>query len=215
MATFAQLSKGAEAELRQAVQGLVDSHAASNALQAGNYAPPIRLADACGVLVSLERRFAHQPVVLIVSRGPWCPVALAELQALNDLVPSLDAVGARAAAITPQSPDDNRKTAEALQLNYLVLSDPRGRVARALGLHYQLSAKATALCRGEMGAMLPEPDRSGRSWLPMDARYVIDANGVIAYSEVDPNPSLPRKLMGLMTVVLRCTREAGRAFSGE
>lgn len=208
MAGFAALSKRAEAELRQAIQALIDSHAAASALQAGSYVPPIRLADTSGALVTMERRFARKPLVLVISRGPWCPVALAELQALNELVPCLDAVGAGAAAVTPQSPDDNRRTAETLGLNYVLLSDLRGRVARAFGVQYRLSVEATAVCRGEVGTMLPEPDRSGRCWLPMDARYVIDANGVVAYSEVDPDPALPRNMMGLMTVVTRCSQRS-------
>ncbi len=104
--------------LRQVAQSLLDTGAASYALHAGGYAPPVRLLDINGAPLSLERRFAKQPLILVFSRGPWCPVSRAELSELQNFLPALVQTGAGAAAITPQLVADNRATAEALRLNF-------------------------------------------------------------------------------------------------
>ena len=189
--------------LRQVAQSLIDTGAASYALHAGGYAPPVRLLDTNGVPLSLERRFAKQPLILVFSRGPWCPVSRAELSELQDFLPALVQTGAGAAAITPQLVADNRATAEGLGLNFPLLSDSRGRIARAFGLHYKLSTGVTALGHAEIGASLPAADRAGRSWLAMSARYVIGPTGIIEYSEVDPNPTRPPEFTRLLRVLAR------------
>ncbi len=127
----------------------------------------------------------------------------AELSELQDFLPALVQTRAGAAAITPQRGADNRATAEALGLNLPLLSDSRGRIARAFGLHYKLPTGVTALGHAEIGASLPAADRAGRSWLAMSARYVIGPTGIIEYSEVDPNPTRPPEFTRLLRVLAR------------
>jgi peroxiredoxin len=114
---------------------------------------------------------------------------------------ALAEVDAGSAALTPQSAKDNRETAGNLGLNILLLSDAGGHAPRTFGLHFKLPADITALARAELGAAAPPPDRTGRSWLPMSASYVIRANGVIAYSELDPRPAQASTLTNLQTVL--------------
>ena len=67
-----------------------------------------------------------------------------------------------------------------------ILSDVRGKVAAAFGLRFELPAYLVELyksLKNDLPTFNDDP-----SWsLPMPARYVIDRDGTILYSEVNPD----------------------------
>lgn len=172
--------------MERATAELVASGQAGRALKAGDHAPAFILNDAAGTPVSLADRLAKGPLVISFYRGVWCPYCNLELQALQDMLPQLRALGADLVAISPQTAANSRKSQRQNKLDFAILSDTHNDVAAAFGLRFALPDYLVDLykaLKNDLPAFNGDP-----SWtLPMPARYVIGQDGLIAYAEVNPD----------------------------
>ncbi|HTR11115.1 MAG TPA: peroxiredoxin-like family protein [Paraburkholderia sp.] len=172
--------------MERATADLIASGQAARAIKAGQRAPQFSLKDQDGHIVSSSERLGHGPLVVTFYRGVWCPYCNLELQALNEALPQLRALGASIVAISPQTPANSRKAVRENALGFAVLSDPRGETSSAFGLRFALPddlIEAYKRLRNDLAAFNDDP-----SWtLPMPARYVIGRDGVVLYSEVNPD----------------------------
>jgi len=172
--------------MHRATAGLIASGAATRTLKAGDHAPAFILADPEGRPVSSTDLLAQGPLALSFYRGVWCPYCNMELQALQETLPEIRALGASLIAISPQTPVNSRKSIRQNALSFPILSDPRNDTAAAFGLRFALPDYLVDLYRNlknDLPAFNGEP-----SWtLPMPARYVIAPDGLILYAEVNPD----------------------------
>jgi peroxiredoxin len=129
---------------------------------------------------------AQGPLVVTFYRGVWCPYCNIELHAINEALPQIRARGANVVAISPQTAVNSRKSVRDNSLNFPVLSDAKGETAAAFGLRFSLPDYLVDLyknLRNDLPAFNDDP-----SWtLPMPARYVIGHDGIVLYSEVNPD----------------------------
>ncbi len=114
-------------------------------------------------------------------RGVWCPYCNLELQALQDTLPEIAARGASLVAISPQTAPNSRKSQRDNKLSFPILSDTNSEVANAFGIRFALQDYESF--KNDLPVINGDP-----SWaLSMPARYVIGTDGIIAYSEVNPD----------------------------
>ena len=174
------------ATMHRATAELVASGAGARALKAGDTAPTFTLSDPDGRPVSSVDLLAKGPLVISFYRGVWCPYCNMELQALQETLPALEALGAGLLAISPQTPVNSRKSVRQNALSFPILSDPRNAVAAAFGLRFELPDYLVDLyksLKNDLPAFNGDP-----SWtLPMPARYVVAQDGTILYAEVNPD----------------------------
>src|SRR5216683_2580320 len=89
-------------------------------------------------------------------------------------------------SISPQTAPNSRKSRRDNKLGFPILSDTKSEVAHAFGIRFALPDYPVELYKGfgsDLAVLNDDP-----AWvLPMPARYVIGADGVIAYSEVNPD----------------------------
>lgn len=173
---------------------LIASGQAERALKAGDRAPAFQLPDANGNRVSSAELLASGPLVVTFYRGVWCPYCNMDLQAIEEAAEEIRSRGAALVAISQQTPTNNAKAQRDHRLSFPVLADRGGEVAAAFGLRWSLPddlKKVMMSFRVDLALFNGES-----SWtLPMPARYVIAADGVIAYAEVNadytrrPDPS--------------------------
>jgi peroxiredoxin len=172
--------------MRRATEELIASAQAQRARKAGDRAPDFILADPDGKLVSSRELLAKGPLVVSFYRGVWCPYCNLELQALQDALPEISARGASLVAISPQTAPNSRKSQRDNKLGFPILSDAKSEVAEAFGIRFKLQDYLVELYksfRNDLPAFNNDP-----AWvLPMPARYVIGTDGIIAYSEVNPD----------------------------
>lgn len=172
--------------MERATEELIASGQAGRAIKAGDRAPEFRLRDQDGNEVSSAELLAKGPLVVTFYRGVWCPYCNIELQAINEVLPQLQALGANVVAISPQTAVNSRKSVRTNSLGFPVLSDTNNDVAGAFGLRFALPDYLVELykkLKNDLPAFNGDP-----SWtLPMPARYVIGADGVVLYSEVNPD----------------------------
>jgi peroxiredoxin len=173
--------------MHRATAELMASHAAERAIRAGDRAPQFSLPDADGKFHSAEELLANGPLVLTFYRGVWCPYCNMDLQALQEALPQVEALGARLVAVSPQTAANTRRSMRENKISFPILSDLGNEVAERFGLRFTLPDYLQDLYKNvfknDLAINNGEP-----SWtLPMPARYVIGRDGVIAYAEVNPD----------------------------
>ncbi|MBN3761693.1 peroxiredoxin-like family protein [Burkholderia sp. Ac-20365] len=172
--------------MERATAELVASGQARRAIKAGDRAPHFNLKDQDGNDVSSAALLVKGPLVVTFYRGVWCPYCNIELQAINEVLPQIQAYGANVVAISPQTPVNSRKSVRTNELGFPVLSDVNGQTGADFGLRFALPDYLVELYRNlknDLPAFNNDP-----SWtLPMPARYVIGQDGIVLYSEVNPD----------------------------
>ena len=105
---------------------------------------------------------------------------------MQQVTGKLKELGATICAITPQLPEASRSLIEKHKITFDLLSDHGNQYAAALGLRFRLpdDLKQVYLSFGNDLAVRNGED----SWtLPMPARFVIDAKGIVRVVDVDPD----------------------------
>lgn len=190
--------------MERATAELFASGQADRAIHTGDRAPAFELRDQNDNPVSSAALLAQGPLIVTFYRGVWCPYCNIELQALNEILPEVRALGANLVAISPQKQVNSRKSVRQNQLDFPVLSDVHGEVGAAFGLRFSLPDYLVALYE-QLGNDLPAFNDDPSWTLPMPARYVIGRDGVVRYAEVNPDYTR-RPEPGDMLTVLRDMR---------
>ena len=172
--------------MHRATAELIESGAAQRAKKAGDVAPSFSLKDPEGNVVNSADLLKRGPLVLSFYRGVWCPYCNMELQALEAAKPEFDKYGASLVAISPQTTPNSRKSVRQNKLSFPILSDAKGKVGAAFGLRFNLPDYLVELYK-QLKNDLPTFNDDPAWTLPMPARYVIGQDGVILYSEVNPD----------------------------
>lgn len=133
------------------------------ALAAGTPAPDFTLRATPDQSVSLSELRGH-PVVLVFYPADWSPVCTDELAVFNQLLPEFQRTGAIVLGISVDGVWSHAAFADARNLQFQLLSDfePKGKVARAYGVYREKEGSCAR------------------------ATFVVDKDGVIAWSEVSP-----------------------------
>jgi peroxiredoxin len=174
------------ATMRRATGELIASGQALRAKKAGDTAPDFTLNDHEGKPVSSRELLSRGPLIVSFYRGVWCPYCNLDLQALQAALSDITARGASIVAISPQTAANSRKSLYSNKLAFPILSDVRSEVANAFGIRFKLPNYLAELYK-QFGNNLPMFNDDPSWVLPMPARYVIGADGIIAYSEVNPD----------------------------
>jgi peroxiredoxin len=187
-----QFSANVPEQVTQTLQGetekLVATGIAERALGVGDQFPDAELMDAHGNQVSLGGLLQNGPTIINFYRGEWCPYCNLEINAFQKMLPDIRAKGAQMVAISPQTPDKSLTVEEKHNLEFPVLSDIGNKLARDLGLVFDLP-EALKTAYTNFGFALPDYN-GDQSWtLPIPATYVVDSNGLITYAFVDADYS--------------------------
>lgn len=133
-------------------------------------APDFALCDARGILQPLDDLRCGGALLLYFFRGAYCPSARRDLATYADVHTRITALGAVMAAISVDSPGDLRTLRERLYLPFPLLSDPDFAVSRQYGIYESDETDEGPQPHGE------------------PAVYIIDADGNIAYSQIQTGP---------------------------
>ncbi|MBW0447701.1 AhpC/TSA family protein [bacterium M00.F.Ca.ET.228.01.1.1] len=172
--------------MERATAELIASGQAARAIKAGDRVPHFNLKDQDGNDVSSAALLVNGPLVVTFYRGVWCPYCNIELQAINEVLPQIQAYGANVVAISPQTQVNSRKSVRTNQLGFPVLSDVNGQTAADFGLRFALPDYLVELYKN-LKNDLPAFNNDPGWTLPMPARYVIGQDGIVLYSEVNPD----------------------------
>ena len=168
----------------RAVAELKQKRLAANVLPVGAKIPEFQLQDHDGKSISSSDLLAKGRLVLCFIRGRWCPFCVAQMEAMNLVVPAIEQAGATLAAISPQTVQQSFFMRDQHKLRFPLLSDAGNRVARQFGLTYRIPDEQKAIYQR---AFVNLPFVNGDdSWeLPIPATYVIDRDGAVLFASAN------------------------------
>jgi peroxiredoxin len=168
----------------RAIAGLKQKRAAANILPVGSTIPEFQLQDHDGKSVSSSDLLAKGLLVLCFIRGRWCPFCVAQMEAMNLVLPQIEQAGATFAAISPQTVQQSFFMRDQHKLRFPLLSDAGNNVARQFGLTYRVPDEQKAVYQR---AFVNLPFVNGDdSWeLPIPATYITDRSGTVFYSSAN------------------------------
>lgn len=173
-------------ELDQGIEDLRSSGIEQISLQVGDRAPDFTLNDPQGEPIHLQQLLQSGAAVLSFFRGAWCPYCSLELQALEEILPTILDLQANLVSISPQTSRRSRLMIEEKKLTHPVLIDTGNQVARKFGIVYQVGDSLRDIYAG-FDISLPTINGDETYELPVPAIFIIDRSGIIAYRFVDPD----------------------------
>jgi peroxiredoxin len=164
------------ADLRQ--RGL-----AANSLQQGVQASAFTLADQNDKQVSSADLLTRGRLIICFYRGRWDPFCCGQLEAMNRVLPDIQAAAALV-AISPQTTKQAFFMADQHELRFPLLRDEGNALARQFGLVYRVPDEQQNIYRR---AFINLPFANGdESWeLPIPATYILDRNRAILFASAN------------------------------
>jgi peroxiredoxin len=156
------------------------------ALSIGAQSPNFSLSDHNGKTVSSADLLAKGPLIICFVRGRWCPFCVAQLEAMNRILPQIASAGALLIAISPQTIQQSFFMADQHKLRFPLLSDFGNQVAKQFRIAYRVSEDQQSIYRRSFVNL---PFINGdESWeLPIPSTFIIDGNGTILFASVNPD----------------------------
>ena len=185
----------------RATKELLASGLASRILPEGATAPSFELPDRNGKMIRSADLLAAGRLVVSFFRGRWCPYCIAELEALQAVLPRIQEAGATLVAISPQTVRQTDFLVDQHRPGFPVLSDAGNAVARSFGLVYQVPDYLRELYqRSFINLPLANGDSSWE--LPLPATYVLELDGTVLYAFADADPThraAPEEVLQVLT----------------
>jgi len=177
---------------------------AANILPIGSRIPEFQLQDHDGKSVSSSELLAKGRLVLCFIRGRWCPFCVAQMEAMNLILPEIEQAGATLAAISPQTMQQSFFMRDQHRLRFPLLSDTGNKVARQFGLTYRVPDEQRSVYQR---AFVNLPFVNGDdSWeLPVPATYIIDRDGSVIYASAKEDYTErpePEEILEVLSVAL-------------
>lgn len=146
----------------------------------GEKIPDVILKSVDNQDVNLTSLFNKKRTVLVFYRGGWCPYCNLHLAALAEAEKELLALGYQIIAISPDAPKNLKITEEKVKVNYLLLSDSNGELAKSVGLAFQAPENyKPVINKGSEGL--------NSTFLPVPAVFLVNLNGEIEFEHITPN----------------------------
>jgi peroxiredoxin len=151
------------------------------ALTIGVKAPPFELSDHNGKLLSSSQILGKGHLVICFFRGRWCPFCVGQLEAMNVILPQIEASGASLVAISPQTVQQSFFMADQHKLKFPLLSDAGNKVARQFGINYRVPDYQQAVYK-RVFVNLPFTNGEASWELPVPATYILQQDGTILWA---------------------------------
>jgi peroxiredoxin len=178
----------AQAIHARAIAELKRKSLAANVLPVGANIPAFQLQDHNGKAVSSSELLAKGSLIVCFIRGRWCPFCVAQMEAMNLVLPEIERSGATIVAISPQTVRQSFFMRDQHHLRFRLLADAGNKVARQFGLTYRVPGEQEAIYRK---AFVNLPFVNGDdSWeLAIPATYLIDRDGTVVYASANEDYS--------------------------
>ncbi len=140
------------------------------------------LTSLTGEEMPLVEVMAEKPTVLIFYRGGWCPFCNRHLAELQETLYPLQDIGYQVIAVSADPHEQLEETSGKHNLEYQLYSGADLSAFAAFGIGYQLDDETSEKYQGY------DIDLSASEGvLPVPSVFVLDAEGTVVFSHVNPN----------------------------
>lgn len=151
----------------------------------GTKIPDVTMLDFKGVPVNLAKRISEKPTVLIFYRGGWCMYCNRQLGQLMEIEKDILDAGFQIIGVSPDKPEEVQKSKVKHQMNYTLLSDSTADAAKAFGIAFRVDNPMLKKLKS-YDIDINAASGHDHSILPVPAVYVLDKEGTILFSYVNP-----------------------------
>jgi peroxiredoxin len=149
-------------------------------LLVGAKIPHVNLKSPDGDEINLTQLLSRKKTILVFYRGGWCPYCNMQLSALGDAEKELLTFGYQIIAVSPDDPKNLKITDEKEKLNYLLLSDSKGELSKAVGIAFQApDGYKPYISNGSSGI--------NTSFLPVPTVFIVNIDGEIQFEHITPD----------------------------
>jgi len=146
-----------------------------------------------GAAIQVQSLLADKPAVVVFYRGGWCPYCNRHLAELAQIESQILDLGYQIIAVSPDAPVELNKTLDKNGINYTLLSDGSGTLAKAAGIAFQAPERyGERLAKYSVGA--------NEGYLPVPAVFVINPEREILFEFISPN--YKQRLSGAMLLAV-------------
>jgi len=155
-------------------------------IKVGQSLPPLSLKNSDGKTVNLNKSVADKPAILIFYRGSWCPYCNTHLGELKTIEGKLKSLGYQIIALSPDLPENLKKSVDKNDLDYQLLSDSKAEAAKALGLAYKVDEATYKMLVG-YNINLEQASGEKHHILPVPAAVLVGTDGAVKFIFSSPD----------------------------
>ena len=163
--------------------------------------PAVELDKVGGGRLSLVDAVRHKPAVVVFYRGGWCPFCNLQLQGLRKIQKFVKNKGYQLLAISPDKASKLKESSKRHQLGYTLLSDSNAAAMKAFGIAFRVDSK-TIVKYKTFGIDLNEASGMDHHILPVPSVFIVNQNGEVVFSYVNPNYKVRVKPSVIKAVIL-------------
>jgi peroxiredoxin len=130
--------------------------------------------------ITLSDLYKKKKTILVFYRGGWCPYCNAHLSALAEAEQQLVDLGYQIIAISPDSPNNLKTTEEKDKVNYLLLSDSKGELAKAMGIVFEAPENYKPILNVHSNG-------DNKLFLPVPSVFILNSDGEIRFEYIAPD----------------------------
>lgn len=146
----------------------------------GEKIPNSTLKSSDNAAVSLSELISKKKTVLVFYRGGWCPYCNLHLAALAEAEKQILDLGYQIVAVSPDSPENLKITAEKDKVKYTLLSDANGALIKEFGIAFEAPENYKSVINVHSNGM-------NTNFLPVPSVFVVNTNGDILFEYVSPD----------------------------
>lgn len=152
----------------------------------GAQVPDVQLTDIEGNPVNLLQIAMQMPAIIIFYRGGWCPFCNIQMSQIQKIVPNLTQLGYQIIAVSPDKPEELKKSLEKNELNYTLLSDSKMEASRSFGIAFRVSDSVNERYK-KVNINLEKSAGENHQLLPVPSVFITGIDGTIKFEYVNPN----------------------------
>jgi peroxiredoxin len=146
----------------------------------GEKIPETQVLSLDGKPVSTGDLFKAGKTIVIFYRGGWCPYCNTHLSEVGQIEPELRALGYTLLAISPDAPENLKKSVDKNKLTYTLLSDKTGTLAKTMGIAFKAPQPYEKL-------LSPNQGETAELHLPVPALFLVNEESEILFEYINPN----------------------------
>lgn len=146
----------------------------------GEKIPDLILKSAENKDTQLATLFKNKKTVLVFYRGGWCPYCNMHLSALAEAEKQILDLGYQIIAISPDTPENLKITAEKDKVKYTLLSDSKGELIKATGIAFEAPENYKSTINVYSNGV-------NTNFLPVPSVFVVNADSDILFEYISPD----------------------------
>lgn len=156
-------------------------------LPVGKMIPDAKVIGMDGKETTTKAIAEMQPTVFVFYRGGWCPFCNRHLSELRNAEAGLKEMGYQIVALTPDLPEELKKTMTKDEVGYKLYSDSSAAAMKAFGVAFEVEQKTVTMYKESYKIDLEKASGQTHHILPVPSVFISNGKGEIKYVYSNPD----------------------------